>query len=119
DTTGLPGTVLSVESCDPENGTAAVDGLTGCIEYTPTTGYIGTDTTCIIICDDLGNCDTTIVPIRVYPPQDTLPETSTPMDSTVVVCADTTGLPGTVSSVESCDPENGTAAVDGLTGCIE
>uniref|UniRef100_UPI001F17EAEC Ig-like domain-containing protein n=1 Tax=Membranihabitans maritimus TaxID=2904244 RepID=UPI001F17EAEC len=119
DSTGLPGTVSSVESCDPENGTAAVDGLTGCIEYTPDMGYIGTDTTCIIVCDDLGNCDTTVVPIIVYPPQDTVEDVTVPQDSTVVICADTTGLPGSVASVESCDPDNGSAVVDGLTGCIE
>src|SRR5690606_40722990 len=67
DTTMIPGDIASVDVCDPSNGTATVDGLTGCVLYTPNPGYIGTDELCIIVCDEDGTCDTTIVPIDVVP----------------------------------------------------
>src|SRR5690606_17225027 len=67
DTTMIPGDIASVDVCDPSNGTATVDGLTGCVLYTPNPGYIGTDELCIIVWDGEGTCDTTIVPIDVVP----------------------------------------------------
>lgn len=45
-----PSSVTIVET--PRNGTASVNTLTGDITYTPTTGYVGTDTLRYNVCDN-------------------------------------------------------------------
>ena len=119
DTTMLPGDYATIESCgDPENGSIELDGVTGCATYTapPTEGVA--DTFCLIVCDDLGFCDTTITVIEV---PETTPDTVLvvlPPDSTTTVCADTTMLPGDYATLESCgDPANGSIVLDDATGC--
>src|SRR5690606_7463347 len=107
--------------CDPSNGTVTVDGLTGCVEYTPNLGYIGTDELCIIVCDEDGTCDTTIVPIDVIPTApvtDTLDVVDVTEDTPTEICGDITMIPGETPSGYVCDPSNGTVTVDGLTGCV-
>ncbi|MEE9373964.1 MAG: Ig-like domain-containing protein, partial [Saprospiraceae bacterium] len=54
----------------PSNGTGilTVTGNELCIEYTPTTGYSGTDEICVIVCDQTGLCDTTMIPVTVVAP---------------------------------------------------
>ena len=64
------GQTYSVSSCGgPLNGTATttVIGNQVCITYTPTTGYIGLDSLCIIICDNGSPslCDTAVIVIDV------------------------------------------------------
>ena len=119
DTTMLPGDYATIESCgDPTNGSIVLDAATGCATYTapPTEGL--TDTFCLVVCDDLGFCDTTITIIEI--PQ-TTPDTMLvvlPPDSMTVVCADTTMLPGDYATIESCgDPMNGSIVLDDATGC--
>src|SRR5690606_39904545 len=86
------------------------DETEACISYTPNSGYIGEDETCVVVCDENGICDTTIVIITVLPPPDTV-HVTTPMDSTVTVCLDTTMLSGPITSISSCeDPMNGTVS---------
>src|SRR5690606_13213684 len=69
DTTMLSGPMVSISSCeDSANGGVTYDAATGCIAYTPNTGFTGLDTTCVVICDANGICDTTIVTITVLPP---------------------------------------------------
>ncbi len=74
DTTQLYGVVNSITNiCDSLSGTNVefeVVDSTFCIDYTPLT--IGTDTACIVICDDLGICDTTIYILTVINPLDTI-----------------------------------------------
>ena len=119
DTTMLPGDYATIESCgDPVNGSIELDDATGCATYTGG-GVEGiTDTFCLVVCDDLGFCDTTITIVEV--PQ-TTPDTVfvlLPPDSMTVVCADTSMLPGDYATIESCgDPENGSIELDGVTGC--
>jgi gliding motility-associated-like protein len=58
----------SIQYCTPPTGTNvvfALDTATRCIRYTGTA--IGTDSTCVIICDSTGRCDTTYVKIQVKP----------------------------------------------------
>ncbi|MEZ4950489.1 MAG: gliding motility-associated C-terminal domain-containing protein [Saprospiraceae bacterium] len=57
----------SVAICgDPSNGTLTFDPLDTCFTYTPDTGFVfGMDTACVVICDDSGICDTTIIIITV------------------------------------------------------
>lgn len=48
----------------PENGSAAVT-TTGCIEYTPTGGFIGMDSILVQICDNYNQCDTAYIYLNV------------------------------------------------------
>ncbi|MFK8006944.1 MAG: gliding motility-associated C-terminal domain-containing protein [Saprospiraceae bacterium] len=74
DTTQLYGVVNSIENiCDSLSGTNVafeVIDSTFCIDFTPL--LLGTDTACIVICDDLGTCDTTIYILTVINPIDTI-----------------------------------------------
>ena len=74
DTTQLWGTIISMENiCDSLSGTSAnftIDPITFCVDYEPIT--LGTDTACLIFCDDLGVCDTTNYILTVTFPQDTV-----------------------------------------------
>ena len=74
DTTQLYGVVNSIENiCDSLSGTNVVFEVidsTFCIDFTPL--VLGTDTACIVICDDLGICDTTIYILTVINPIDTI-----------------------------------------------
>jgi gliding motility-associated-like protein len=69
----LPGTITSITVCDStDNGTVAIVQTAGgqdttCVTYTPDSLFIGNDTLCIVICDDLGNCDTTTIIYIVEP----------------------------------------------------
>ena len=65
-TTELSGNVVSIVFCDmPDAGTANILNLIGnniaCVSYQTPPPYEGTDMACVIVCDDLGICDTTII----------------------------------------------------------
>ena len=63
----LAGAVVSIENSCPElSGTAvefAPDLVSLCVTVSPLT--IGTDTACIVLCDEFGTCDTTFLHITV------------------------------------------------------
>jgi gliding motility-associated-like protein len=66
DTTGLPGNFVSTTVCQqPANGDFIIN--LDCFTYNPDNGFIGNDQGCLVVCDDLGNCDTTLVFITVEP----------------------------------------------------
>ncbi len=66
DTTGLPGNFVQMNICQqPANGTLNISG--NCFSYSPDPGYVGTDNGCLTVCDNLGNCDTTLLNITVDP----------------------------------------------------
>ncbi len=66
DTTGLPGNFVQMNICQqPANGTLNISG--NCFSYTPDPGFVGLDNACLTVCDNLGNCDTTLVNINVDP----------------------------------------------------
>jgi len=131
------GDTFTTQSCtgSPANGTAntTVNGNEVCIEYTPTTGFIGRDEVCVIVCDQTGRCDTITSPVTVIEPlpASTLSEppliVPTPIiateDSTIMVC--TPILDPNVGDIYTptlCGgPMNGTATVTamGNTFCIE
>ncbi len=63
------GDELTVSSCDmpsASNGTVDV-GADNCVTYTPNEGFAGNDEFCVIVCDQLGLCDTTVFSICVLP----------------------------------------------------
>ena len=74
DTTQLYGVINSITNiCDSLSGNNVefeVIDSTFCIDFIPLT--LGTDTACIVICDDLGTCDTTIYILTVINPIDTI-----------------------------------------------
>lgn len=66
DISGLPGNFQTLEICQaPANGTITISG--NCFTFNPAPGFIGMTTACLTVCDDLGNCDTTLVNILVDP----------------------------------------------------
>lgn len=67
DTTELPGTVVSIENLCPDKGGVFVDFFLDPINYCVTYEglIIGEDSACVVLCDDLGYCDTTYFCISV------------------------------------------------------
>lgn len=69
DTTELAGSILSIENfCPALSGDEVeftLDGVNLCVEAQAL--QVGTDTACIVICDDYGVCDTTYLYITVVP----------------------------------------------------
>jgi large repetitive protein len=77
----------------PANGTVSTPVIVGnqvCVTYSPTANFNGTDTVCIIVCDQTGRCDTSKTVITVDPRPDTPIVTEIPKtigeDSTVIIC---------------------------------
>ncbi len=66
DITGLPGSFTQMTVCQqPANGSLSLSG--NCFTYTPDPGFVGINTGCLVVCDNLGNCDTTLLNITVDP----------------------------------------------------
>ena len=115
----------------PAHGTASTPVVNGgqvCVTYLPTANYNGTDTVCIIVCDQTGKCDTAKIPVTVTPVADPpvvvdpLPPT-TPEDSTITVCTtitdpDTPNGPFTVSNCSTPAGGTVTPSVTGNQLCI-
>ena len=65
DTMELAGNVTGMQLCSaPANGTATNLAL-NCFDYYPTVNAVGQDTFCVVVCDDLSNCDTTIIYMNI------------------------------------------------------
>jgi gliding motility-associated-like protein len=120
------GQTYSVSSCgSPLNGTsvASISGGQVCITYTPNPDFNGTDSLCVLICDNgtPSLCDTAFVNITVIPVNDSpvVNDTtvSTNEDSPVTVCIPVSDADsGQTYSVSSCgNPLNGTS-VAGISG---
>ena len=77
DTTELSGTITSINNICPDNAADVVefviDEENNCVDYTGIA--IGTGQACIVICDDIGYCDTTfmIVDVEMGTVTDSLP----------------------------------------------
>jgi gliding motility-associated-like protein len=115
----LAGTIVSVTdlNCSPvDDGTLANIDPNGCITY-QANGVAGNDTICIVVCDDQGFCDTTIIPITIIPAPDTIYQT-VDLQDTVVNCMDVTELPGTITSITVCNaPDTGIFSINtGING---
>ncbi|MEZ5029812.1 MAG: gliding motility-associated C-terminal domain-containing protein [Saprospiraceae bacterium] len=119
--TGQIDTVFNI--CPDASGMFAdivsIDG-TPCLEITGEA--IGTDTACIVICDDLGTCDTTIVVVHVVPPT---PETvvyTIDVGQDSIHCLDLNELSGTVLTVTDICADQEIAVdwtINDTTLCIE
>ncbi|WP_077919585.1 Ig-like domain-containing protein [Spirosoma sp. 209] len=111
---------------NPSKGTAtaSVNNTTHelCINYTPTSGSVGQDAMCVIVCDPSGQCTTVTVPITVVDPtppgsQTVAPKvTPVPIVTTpntpVVVCTPIVDNTGDTHTASLCgQPSSGTAQV--------
>ena len=110
----VPGTVTSVtNNCEDLSGLSAdifiLDEIP-CIEITG--DAVGVDTACLVACNDLGVCDTTILIVNIIPPTiDTVEFTIAPTESGTY-CVDTTELAGTITSINNICPQQAGDAVD-------
>jgi gliding motility-associated-like protein len=84
DTTELAGTIISIDNiCEEEGGESVefiIDTLNLCVDAAPIT--LGTDSACIVICDDFGVCDTTILAVTVSEEDLGAPQTFDDIDTT-------------------------------------
>jgi gliding motility-associated-like protein len=108
DTTNLPGNIVSISNVCPDNSNGFVNFLIDedefCVKYQGLKCN-GEAEACIIICDDLGLCDTTIFQITV---DNTLCDLEAEnYDDEMLInfsetyCVDTTELPGMVVNMEN------------------
>ena len=98
DISDLPGNIVSMTNiCPDESDNGDVITNTTCFDY-DAFGVAGYDTACIVICDDLGVCDTTIYIITVVPTPDTIVvDMVLGTDSTL--CIPVSELPTTLDSI--------------------
>ena len=119
DTTGLPGNIISIENICPDDASGFVNFLieeeTYCVKYQGVKCN-GLAKACIVVCDDLGLCDTTIFEITVdntlcdlepaYVQENVL------INFSEIFCLDTTELPGMILNMENVCGNAGTGNVD-------
>lgn len=126
DLSELAGTLVSITNICPDNSNGNIsfttDITTGCINVTGLTE--GTDTLCLVYCDNLGACDTTIVIINVtknneFPIANDDAVTTNPEKSVIINVLGNDVNPGgagTVSilpvSLGGVGPKNGTATLN-------
>ena len=110
DVSDLNGNIVSVtDLCPDASGESVVfdvDNNTFCVDYEAIS--VGTDSICLQICDDLGQCDTAYIIVTVVPDAPEIIVTDLPLGDTDTICIDSE-LPGTIISVENvCDGASGT-----------
>ena len=112
-----------INDCENPNNLSVdfdIDADNICVNYTG--DLVGIDTACLIVCDDLGVCDTTIFIVEVIVPT---PETLVLpilVGDTDTICLDISELTADVESVINICPEtigeNASIIVDPTTNCI-
>ncbi len=124
DTTELMGNIISMtNTCPTQSGTNAsftLDINTFCVDYE---GLVpGQDSACIVICDDLGACDTTTIIVNVMILPDIVIDT-VDVGEIGTYCVDTTELSGTIVSMTNfCPTQSGNNALftlDNNTYCVD
>lgn len=123
-TTDLLGNLFSVNFCGlPSNGSVSLNNDT-CLVYTPNLDFLGTDTICLVLCDDspVNICDTFIYVITVNPAIDTLYLTATstaPFDTCLTT--NVLQLPGNIVSGTVCgaDPSEVAISMNGVCASVD
>ena len=129
DQNSIVGGIASIENiCPDSSGTFVsfyLDTIDHCVKYEGI-ACNGTETACIVICDDIGMCDTTYMTITVG--NDLCMATSQKVDDSILInftetiCLDTSSLPKAIISVENiCPDESGESVVfeyDENTHCV-
>jgi gliding motility-associated-like protein len=119
DLTELPGDPVSIQNiCPGQSGEFVsfyVDAANYCVKYLGLK-CDGEETACIVVCDNLGVCDTTY--LEVYVDNSLCLAFSSKINDTLLInfsdtfCLDTTVLPGTIVSVENLCPGDSGISVD-------
>jgi gliding motility-associated-like protein len=108
DTLELPGTVVSIENiCEEESGefvSFTLDEDTYCVKYAGLE-CDGIENACILICDNLGICDTTFIEITVdntvCQPEPEYINNTIYQGQFFEYCFDVNDLPGTLETIEN------------------
>lgn len=125
DTTELNGTIVDIINDCPESSgdfvVFEIDEANYCIDFTGID--IGEDTACILLLDDLGNIDTTMIIVTVLPPQDMEVFDTIILDESGFYCIDTSELAGQITSIQNvCEDSSGDIVnfgINNVTLCIE
>ena len=112
----------------PYNGTSTAPVVFNgqvCVTYTPSANFNGTDSVCIVLCDQDGACDTSVSVITITPVNDAPvahnDNATTPEDTPVVINipnndTDVDGNLDLTSVTITNGPANGTVTIDPVTG---
>ncbi len=107
DTTVLPGIIDTIFNvCADSSGTNVnytIDPETYCVSYQGI--GIGTDPACIVLCDDAGHCDTTVLLVTVEPPMSESITRDIFFGDIDQYCVDTTELAGNIDTIFNACPE--------------
>ena len=101
----LPGgTVVNFGFCDTPSNGGAITANDTCVQYFPNTGFLGTDTFCLLACDGgfPQTCDTTFVIVNVVPATDTIPIFVSATDVVDSCFTNFLTLPGNIVSSDLC-----------------
>ena len=92
--------VVVFSSCSPHQGAGnmTLDPITNCVTYSPSIGLVGYDTTCFVLCNSQGLCDTTIVIVKI----DVSVTIDTIFTRDTIVCLDTSEIIR-YHTVSTCD----------------
>ena len=117
------GSTFTATPCGASNGTvsATVTGSQVCVTYTPNLNFNGTDTACVIICDNTGLCDTTKIPVTVTPVNDAPVVSETPKiateDTPLTICQTITDPDaGDTHTATACGALHGTLSTPSVSG---
>ncbi|MBK7342586.1 MAG: hypothetical protein IPJ06_05425 [Saprospiraceae bacterium] len=120
----IAGQIVSVENICPASSGMFADIVsingTPCLEITGEA--IGSDTACIVICDNLGICDTTVVIVHVVPPTADQVIYTIEVGQDSLHCLDLSELSGSVLSVTDICADAEVAVdwtINDTTLCIE
>ena len=122
------GNTFTATPCGAAHGTATttVTGTQVCLTYTPTLNYNGTDTLCLILCDNAGACYTVKRVITILPVNDSPVVSETPKtvneDMPITICQTITdpdvGDTFTATACGAAHGALGTPSVSGGQVCI-
>ena len=92
--------VVFFSSCSAHHGAGnmTLDPITNCVTYSPSIGLVGYDTTCFVLCNSQGVCDTTIVIVKI----DVSVTIDTIFTRDTIVCLDTSEIIR-YHTVSTCD----------------
>jgi hypothetical protein len=112
----------------PNGGAYSIDANTGCVNYAaPSSVTTPFDTVCVILCDDFGICDTSIVVFPLDTVDVEYPINPVNEGDSTVVCVDTSWATAAVASITDCNnqnngsasPNGGNYTIDAETGCVK
>jgi hypothetical protein len=117
------GNTFTATPCGAAHGTTTVTvtGTQVCLTYTPTPNFNGTDTLCVIVCDNAGACDTVKRPITILPINDTPVVTEIPKtvneDTPITICQTITDPDaGDIFTATPCGAAHGTLGTPSVSG---